>query len=42
MVEIIVTGYGRFATGMASAPEFILGEQPCVETVDFTSLADTD
>ena len=35
MIGILVTGHGRFATGVTSALELVLGKQECFEAVDF-------
>ena len=35
MIGILVTGHGRFATGITSALELVLGKQECFEAVDF-------
>ena len=35
MIGIIITGHGRFASGMKSALEVIAGECENVKTVDF-------
>lgn len=35
MIGILVTGHGRFATGITSALELVLGKQEWFEAVDF-------
>lgn len=42
MVGIIITGHGKFAEGIVSALEVIVGSQPQISTVNFLETDGTD
>ncbi len=42
MISVIITGHGKFATGLKSSLELIIGEQPQLKAVDFLEEDSTD